>query len=633
MLHILCGMRTASPEVVVRSGARFAVGRQASSYLPTFLLLGTLTMLGLVFEPHVQRLLAREARAGNPPTPTIFHSNRTEHVPFADCAECAQCGACRECYHGVTSVYEHRFDSCPYTTPGPCSFFGRLAWCPRRCAAFIALGVTALNCTQPTLDSFCAARDAAVPVARGRDTPAGLAQRRPPPSVYLPAQYHSPGHEQQKFPLLVWLCSSLTCANICFHYLAFRQLADAHGYIFVGVDSALDAGKNGRRFCHPVLSVYYSDCPEAEYDDTQYIWSVIEEVRATYHVSEVLLGGWSNGAATALGLARIYGKEIAAVVAVSAGRTLPYAGDEWKPMRWPNSTYAAKLGVAAAPVPTLLVHVPSDQVVHFSHAVDNLAFWAAANGCDLTSCPVRVGSLDLIREATGLPSAFRDVVHRLLGGGPRRANETERFRLVGCGHEADVELWSIDTFGALTTGDIPGLWQGVPGFARFQMPNGLTMHGHLMAWYAANDRGEEHALTRRIVEWMMTHRRSSDGVPSSSPPTAPLATLGRARQLVPSELGVKRSFASRTPITHCINSYRKHAFDIESYSRLLWGSALLLPMASLVCVPILAIVYIARARQSQQTCTALVRALLIEYSWYGGTRRGRPTALAAKALL
>jgi hypothetical protein len=50
------------------------------------------------------------------------------------------------------------------------------------------------------------------------------------------------------------------------------------GFIFVGVDNALDAGRRGRRVCHPLLSVYSANCPETEFDDLAYIWSVIEEV-------------------------------------------------------------------------------------------------------------------------------------------------------------------------------------------------------------------------------------------------------------------------------------------------------------------------------------------------------------------
>jgi len=484
---------------VVRYKRENSVRRE--SELRSFALIPlTMTVLWLVatifdawatLPPNISRTVSE------PPNSTVFGIAAGERPPFIGCEYCEQqCAPCATCYDGWTHVYENRFDRCA-ASAGPCGYpFGALRHCSVQCAPFFALGRQGLHCIERSDDfsafalvahpdstgsgrEFCEYRDPSLPIVRGVD-PWGTQRGRVPPSLYLPNGYTA--GQGRRWPLVVFLNGRGTCGNLALWNFQLHGLRHWYGFLLLMPDSVRHA--KGRFWCTPVDMLHAPDACGGS-DDDAYIWSLVEEVRSDYEISDVIIMGWSNGAGLATTMACNHASDLLGAIVVAGGDAHTYA--------IPDHPSYSRGCQPDGPVHMLYLHDPNDLIVHYSNVVANVEHAANASGCDTSVCPAPQRRLDLVRHLEGVQRVGGDILNL----GPRPRMETTLFAYRHCLPGGSAEMMVLMGYGSATSWYLSG--QTSHGtILSFSVP----AVGHILGFGQPNDQGEHFAFTKRALDWM-----------------------------------------------------------------------------------------------------------------------------------
>ena len=149
-----------------------------------------------------------------------------------------------------------------------------------------------------------------------------------------------------------------TCGNLALWNFQLHGLRHWYGFLLLMPDSVRHA--KGRFWCTPVDMLHAPDACGGS-DDDAYIWSLVEEVRSDYEISDVIIMGWSNGAGLATTMACNHASDLLGAIVVAGGDAHTYA--------IPDHPSYSRGCQPDGPVHMLYLHDPNDLIVHYSNAV------------------------------------------------------------------------------------------------------------------------------------------------------------------------------------------------------------------------------------------------------------------------
>ena len=228
--------------------------------------------------------------------------------------------------------------------------------------------------------------------------------------VTVPANYDA----GSPAPLIVLLHGYTSSGAGQDSYMGFSAIADTYGFLLVSPDGDKESGGDENRFWN--ASSACCNFFQSEVDDSAYILSIINEVKADFNVdsNRVYLIGHSNGGFMSYRAAYDHSETIAAVASL--------AGASHVDMR----------SAPENPVHVLQIHGTSDGTIAYEgadiggnaypSAKDTVAQWAEYNGC----------------EAKANERELRDLVANLEG----HESSVMVFNQ-GCKAGGSSELWTI----------------------------------------------------------------------------------------------------------------------------------------------------------------------------------------------
>lgn len=254
----------------------------------------------------------------------------------------------------------------------------------------------------------------------------------------------------RRWPLVVFLNGRGTCGNLALWNFQLHGLRHWYGFLLLMPDSVRHA--KGRFWCTPVDMLHAPDACGGS-DDDAYIWSLVEEVRSDYEISDVIIMGWSNGAGLATTMACNHASDLLGAIVVAGGDAHTYA--------IPDHPSYSRGCQPDGPVHMLYLHDPNDLIVHYSNAVANVEHAANASGCDTSVCPAPQRRLDLVRHLEGVQRVGGDILNL----GPRPRMETTLFAYRHCLPGGSAEMMVLMGYGSATS------WCGSGSSHRPQLPS------------------------------------------------------------------------------------------------------------------------------------------------------------------
>lgn len=177
-------------------------------------------------------------------------------------------------------------------------------------------------------------------------------------------------------PLIVLLHGYTSSGEGQDSYMGFSKLADSYGYLFIAPDGNREPGGDENRFWN--ASDACCDFYQTKVDDSAYIESIIEAIKADYNVdpSRIFLVGHSNGGFMSYRAAYEHSDTIAAIASLA------------------GANHSDERPAPANPVHVLQIHGTEDGTIayngsdingnNYPSALETVQRWAVYNGCSAT---------------------------------------------------------------------------------------------------------------------------------------------------------------------------------------------------------------------------------------------------------
>ncbi|MDA1369881.1 MAG: alpha/beta fold hydrolase [Proteobacteria bacterium] len=189
----------------------------------------------------------------------------------------------------------------------------------------------------------------------------------------LPLKVPSNYSSSSPMPLIVLLHGYTSSGANQDSYMGFSKLADQYGFLFVAPDGNKEPGGDQNRFWN--ASPACCDFFRTEVDDSNYVASIIDEVKSSYNVdpNRVYLIGHSNGGFMSYRAAYEHSDTIAAIASLA------------------GASHVDALPAPKSPVHVLQIHGTEDGTIAYNgdeiqgnrypSAIESVAKWAEYNGC------------------------------------------------------------------------------------------------------------------------------------------------------------------------------------------------------------------------------------------------------------